>query len=201
MTTPTDDRIEAVTTAIARSLRYDSAPHDTARNVVEALDELRTVRHIETRAQAVAVVEHVLADCVAGDLAPAAIRTAAAAVVERLLDDPVLSLVRDDDGTERVVVSWPHDAVRACLASREALDGVVETLNAKSLAIAERDRELADALRDLDEARRRLSLLGRAIVGAPAPTRDPLELLKPPAGPESPTGAPQAPQDGPGAPS
>lgn len=144
-TPSTEDRIEAVAMAIGRAQRYDSAPRDTARLVVEALDELRIVRHVENLPAAVAVTERVIADYLGGEVVPPAVRVTAEAVIRRLFDDPVLSIVRDDDGTERVTISWPADEVRACLASRESIDRVVETLNAKTLVIAERDHELAEA--------------------------------------------------------
>lgn len=60
MTRPTDPRTAAVVDAIRAASRYESDPDVIAARVVAALDEHDRRTHVETRAEAVRLVEDVL---------------------------------------------------------------------------------------------------------------------------------------------
>lgn len=213
MTTHPEELVELVTTAIAASTRYDSAPRDTARNILDALAEHRAARHVEDDLAAAAAVERVLADRLAGDVDPKALRWAATDVVERLLGDPVATVRYDDNGNVvGLDLAWPTEHARACIVARPVLDRLVgEVDELRNRAVAQL-AEVGDLRREVADLRARTAAVidradvagGRGLtltIGEHGPELDlggaggPESPSPAPGGPESPTSGPRAAQE------
>lgn len=136
MTRPTDPRTAAVVNAIRAASRYESDPDVIAARVVAALDEYDRRTHVETRAEAVRLVEdtleatsdHVSVEvCAVERIDRVMVPTARTcpAIVDALLGRPVASVEHE---TGAVTLAWP-DGTHAAIVSRDVLDNLTERVN------------------------------------------------------------------------
>lgn len=122
MTRPTDPRTAAVVDAIRAAARYESDPDVIAARVVAALDEHDRRTHVETRAEAVRLVEDVIDAHLGADGTPDV--DTGTAIVDALIGRPVASIT--DDGL--VGLAWPEGSA-AAIVSRDVLDNLAERVN------------------------------------------------------------------------
>jgi hypothetical protein len=157
MSTPNDPRTTIVTTAIRAASRYESDPDVIAARVLAALDEHTRRTHVETRTEAVRLVEDTIdAHTMKAEPSGAILISdqTATRIVDALLGRPVASIT--DDGV--ATLAWP-DGTHAAIVSRDVLDNLTERVN-RTAAL---ERELAHdraRIADLERTVARLRHLG-----------------------------------------